>query len=98
MTLTLLFQIGSGQKSILMYQLTVKDCDGYENNFKPLTTILGGKCQLIQHIKLYVQSLKYHVLTYIYLMSVLQNKDLHIIGCDITQLLEKLDQEETFKR
>ncbi|KAG1945169.1 lactase-phlorizin hydrolase-like isoform X1 [Pimephales promelas] len=62
-------QIGSAQKSILVYQLTVKDCDGNENNFQPFTAILG----------------------------VLQNKDLHIIGCEITQLFEKLDQEETLK-
>ncbi|XP_016149008.1 lactase-phlorizin hydrolase-like [Sinocyclocheilus grahami] len=61
--------IGSGQKPILMYQLTVQDCDGYENNFQPLHTILG----------------------------VLENKDLHIMGCDITHLFEKLDQEETHK-
>ncbi|XP_073701222.1 lactase/phlorizin hydrolase-like [Garra rufa] len=57
-------QIGSGQKPILMYQLTVKDCDGYA-----LEKILG----------------------------VLKNKD-HMMGCDITQLFEKLDQEETLKR
>ncbi len=41
--LTLLFQIGSGQKPILIYQLTVEDCDGYENNFQPLHAIFGGK-------------------------------------------------------
>uniref|UniRef100_A0A9J8BYU3 Lactase n=1 Tax=Cyprinus carpio carpio TaxID=630221 RepID=A0A9J8BYU3_CYPCA len=62
-------EIASGQKPILMYQLTVEDCDGYENHFQPLHTIL----------------------------RVLQNKDLHIMGCDITHLFEKLDREETLK-
>uniref|UniRef100_A0A8C2D9N4 Lactase n=1 Tax=Cyprinus carpio TaxID=7962 RepID=A0A8C2D9N4_CYPCA len=62
-------EIASGQKPILMYQLTVEDCDGYENHFQPLHTIL----------------------------RVLQNKDLHIMGCDITHLFEKLNQEETLK-
>ncbi|XP_050974977.1 LOW QUALITY PROTEIN: lactase/phlorizin hydrolase [Labeo rohita] len=62
-------QIGSSQKPILMYQLTVENCDGYKNHFQPLNTILG----------------------------VLKNKDLHIMGCDITHLFEKLDQEETLK-
>ncbi|KTF84191.1 hypothetical protein cypCar_00047321 [Cyprinus carpio] len=33
-------EIASGQKPILMYQLTVEDCDGYENHFQPLHTIL----------------------------------------------------------
>jgi len=47
MTLTLLLQIGSAQKSILVYQLTVNDCDGNENHFQPFTAILGGKCYLI---------------------------------------------------
>ncbi|XP_073702340.1 lactase/phlorizin hydrolase-like [Garra rufa] len=62
-------QIGSGQKPILMYQLTVKDCDKYQDYFQPLHAIFG----------------------------VLQNKDLHIMGCDITHVFENLDQEETLK-
>ncbi len=45
--LTLFFQIGSGQKPILIYQLTVEDCDGYENNFQPLHAIFGGKSRHI---------------------------------------------------
>ncbi len=36
------------------------------------------------------------MLTYNYL-SVLQKKDLHLMGCDITHIFEKLDQEETLK-
>ncbi|XP_051565152.1 lactase/phlorizin hydrolase-like [Myxocyprinus asiaticus] len=56
-----------GQSSILMYQLTIKDCDEYEYYFQPLTSIL----------------------------QVLQNKNLHIRGYDITHLFRKLDQHET---
>ncbi|RXN23211.1 lactase-phlorizin hydrolase-like protein [Labeo rohita] len=62
-------QIGNSQKPILIYQLTVEDCDSYENHFQPLHAVF----------------------------RVLQNKDLHIMGCDITHLFEKLDQEETLK-
>ncbi|KAA0715478.1 Lactase-phlorizin hydrolase [Triplophysa tibetana] len=56
----------SGQLSVLIYELIIKDCDEYENNFQPLISVLG----------------------------VLQNKDLHIRGCDITQLFENLDNEQ----
>ncbi|XP_021334700.1 lactase/phlorizin hydrolase isoform X1 [Danio rerio] len=34
-------QIVSGQKSLLIYQLTVNDCDGYEHGFEARTGILG---------------------------------------------------------
>ncbi|XP_055070656.2 lactase/phlorizin hydrolase [Misgurnus anguillicaudatus] len=57
----------SGQLSILLYELTTRDCDEHENHFLPLISIF----------------------------RVLQNEDLHISGCDITQLFGKLDQEQT---
>lgn len=59
-------QTSSGQLSILMYELTIKDCDEYDNHFQPLISVLG----------------------------VLQNKDLHIRGCDITHLFGNLDLEQ----
>ncbi|KAI7808473.1 putative lactase-phlorizin hydrolase [Triplophysa rosa] len=62
-------QTASGQLSILMYELIIKDCDEYENNFQPLISVLG----------------------------VLQNKDLHIRGCDITYLFGNLDKEQILK-
>lgn len=62
--------------------------------FSLLSVFLEVKVQ-----RLRLMEWKYWMLIWLLLLiTVLQNKDLHISGCDITQLFGKLDQEQTPKR